>query len=191
MKKFSIMMSVVALLAMGCGSQKALQKEVAQAEIDVDMPCSGPEFQCTKEYFRAHAFGTSTDRAMAQDKARQRVREELATTMNATVKRVVDNYASSYTSGSQEEVKGRFEQLGRTVVNEMLSGSHVICEKMRQSTVDGKYTCYVAMELAGNEILNAMNNRIKNDEKLRIDYEYEKFKKTFDEEMSALEKEQE
>ena len=55
---------------------------------------------------------------------------------------------------------------------------------------DGKYKVYVAIELAGNEIMNAMNNRIANDDKLKVDYEYEKFKKVFDEEMENLAKEQ-
>lgn len=46
-------------------------------------------------------------------------------------------------------------------------------------------TKYMAsLELAGEEIMNAMANRIKNDDKLRIDFEYEKFKKVFEEEMS-------
>ena len=40
------------------------------------------------------------------------------------------------------------------------------------------------------EIAKAMDSRIKSDEKLRIDYEYEKFKKVFDEAMANLEKEQ-
>ena len=48
----------------------------------------------------------------------------------------------------------------------------------------GKYKVYVSLELAGEEIMNAMANRIKNDDKLRIDFEYEKFKKVFEEEMS-------
>ena len=38
--------------------------------------------------------------------------------------------------------------------------------------------------------MNAMNNRIANDDKLKVDYEYEKFKKVFDEEMENLAKEQ-
>ena len=64
-----------------------------------------------------------------------------------------------------------------------LSGTRVICEKTMK-TPDGKYKVYVSLELAGEEIMNAMANRIKNDDKLRIDFEYEKFKKVFEEEMS-------
>ena len=51
-------------------------------------------------------------------------------------------------------------------------------------TPDNKYKVYIALELAGNELLEGISNSIKNDDKLRIDFEYEKFKKVFEEEMS-------
>ena len=159
------------------------------AETEVNIPCSGPEYQSSKEYFRANAYALSTDMMMAKKKALAEARAELATAMNATVKRVTDNYGSSYQVGEQEEAKGRFEDMARIVVNEKLTGTRVICEKMMK-TPDGKYKAYVAIELAGEEIAKAMDSRIKSDEKLRIDYEYEKFKKVFDEEMANLEKEQ-
>ena len=79
--------------------------------------------------------------------------------------------------------------MARIVVNEKLTGTRVICEKMMK-TPDGKYKAYVAIELDGEEIAKAMDSRIKSDEKMRIDYEYEKFKKVYDEEMANLEKEQ-
>ena len=62
--------------------------------------------------------------------------------------------------------------------------SKVKMMKATMKTPDGKYKVYVSLELAGEEIMNAMANRIKNDDKLRIDFEYEKFKKVFEEEMS-------
>ena len=82
-----------------------------------------------------------------------------------------------------DESKSRYQSLTRTVVEQGLSGTRVICEKTMK-TPDGKYKVYVSLELAGEEIMNAMANRIKNDDKLRIDFEYEKFKKVFEEEMS-------
>ena len=99
------------------------------------------------------------------------------------VKSVTDSYVSSYQQGENDESKSRYQSLTRTVVEQELSGTRVICEKTMK-TPDGKYKVYVSLELAGEEIMNAMANRIKNDDKLRIDFEYEKFKKVFEEEMS-------
>ena len=112
-----------------------------------------------------------------------KARAEIATAINAKVKSVADSYVSSYQQGENDESKSRYQSLTRTVVEQELSGTRVICEKTMK-TPDGKYKVYVSLELAGEEIMNAMANRIKNDDKLRIDFEYEKFKKVFEEEMS-------
>ena len=106
----------------------------------------------------------------------------MAAAIQTTVKTVTDNYTSSYEVGQQEEAKGRFQALTREVVNQTLNGVKVICQKMMKSP-EGQYKAYVAIELGGIDVVKAMNNKISNDEKLRVDFEYEKFKKVFDEEM--------
>ena len=63
-----------------------------------------------------------------------------------------------------------------------------ICEKTTK-TSEGKYKTYIALELAGDELMNAMNARLSQDDKLKIDYDYEQFKKTFDAEMEKMAKE--
>ena len=57
-------------------------------------------------------------------------------------------------------------------------------------TPEGAYRAYVAVELGGPELVSEISNSVKADDKLRIDYEYEKFKKTFEEEMQKLENQQ-
>ena len=112
-------------------------------------------------------------------------RTGLAEAIQTKVQAVTDNYSSSYQQGENEEAKSRYQSLARQVVSQELSGIRTICEKTMK-TPDGKYRVYVSVELAGNEIMEAMANRIKSDDKLRIDFEYEKFKKVFEEEMSKL-----
>lgn len=161
-----------------CGSSKpvtqTVQQPAVQQDVEINVPCSGPEFQTNKEYFRASSMGLSTDMSIAKKKAMTEARAEIATAINAKVKSVTDSYVSSYQQGENDESKSRYQSLTRT---------RVICEK-NMKTPDGKYKVYVSLELAGEEIMNAMANRIKNDDKLRIDFEYEKFKKVFEEEMS-------
>lgn len=188
MKKIYYVLIMSLFLTVGCGGQKQLVQK-PQEDVEINVPCSGPEFMPSKDFFRASAMGLASDMTMAKKKALAEARAELATAMNATVKRVTDNYASSYQVGEQDESKSRFQDLARTVVSEKLTGTRVICEKTMK-TPDGKYKVYVAVELAGEEIMNGMNNRIKNDDKLRVDYEYEKFKKVFDDEMENVAKEQ-
>ena len=105
MKRMYYVLSLAALIAVGCGGQKQLLKE---AEVEVNIPCSGPEYQSSKEYFRANAYALSTDMMMAKKKALAEARAELATAMNVTVKRVTDNYASSYQVGGTGRGKRSF-----------------------------------------------------------------------------------
>ena len=150
-----------------CGSSKpvtqTVQQPAVQQDVEINVPCS--------------------DMSIAKKKAMTEARAEIATAINAKVKSVTDSYVSSYQQDENDESKSRYQSLTRTVVEQELSGTRVICEKTMK-TPDGKYKVYVSLELAGEEIMNAMANRIKNDDKLRIDFEYEKFKKVFEEEMS-------
>lgn len=185
MKKFYYLvgLSLTTCLMAGCGSSKnVVQQPQLMEEVEINIPCSGPEFVTSTDYFRANANGLSTDMSTAKKKAMSNARSELATAINGKVERVLDDYTSSYQSGENDDTKKRFQDLSRTVVNQQLSGIRVICEKTMR-TSDGKYRVYVALELAGDEIAKAMGDRIKNDDRLRIDFEYEKFKKVFDEEM--------
>jgi hypothetical protein len=110
----------------------------------------------------------------------------LAASIQTQVKAVSDNYVQSVAAGGEIEDVERFESLGREVVNQELNGIRTICEQFTKLD-NGRYKCYVAIELAGNEILNGMKNRIGDDEKLRIDFQYETYKKEFQKEMDKFE----
>jgi hypothetical protein len=146
------------------------------------MYCSGPEYFSDNEYFRASNVGESQGQSMAKKKAMSNARLDLAAAIETRVKAVIDNYFSSYTTGDAIQDAERYEGLSREVINQELSGIRTICEQFTK-TKDGTYKAYVAIELAGEEILNGMQKRISDDEKLKIDFQYEKFKKEFEKEM--------
>ncbi|HQB70941.1 MAG TPA: hypothetical protein PLZ96_06420, partial [Bacteroidales bacterium] len=60
-----------------------------------------------------------------------------------------------------------------------------ICEKMTR-TQQGNYKAYICLEYGANDILQNINNRATSQEILKVDYNYEKFKSTFEEEMSKF-----
>ncbi len=61
-----------------------------------------------------------------------------------------------------------------------------ICEKQVTVNATGNFKTYIAIELSAQDLLAAYNERLSNDERLRIDYDYEKFKETFEAEMNKL-----
>ena len=184
-KSILMLTAVVALLVIsGCKSKEKAVKESGETLIEVY--CSGPEFFANAEYFRANQVGESVDQATAKKKALSNARADLASSVETTIKGVIDNYVNSRELNNIEEAEERFESLTREVINQKLTGVKTICEKTTK-TDDGKYKTYVALELAGDELMNAMNDRLSKDAKLKIDYDYEQFKKTFDEEMKKFE----
>lgn len=170
-----------------CKKKKEVTETPAPSgEVEVTVLCSGPEYFTNSEAFRANALGESMDQATAKKKAMANARAELASAINTQIKGVIDNYVNSREMNNREEVAERFEGLTREVLDQKLSGTKTICERTMKVTDSGNYKTYVAIELSAQDLLSAYNERLSQDERLRIDYDYEKFKETFEAEMNKL-----
>jgi hypothetical protein len=179
---------VMVFIFSGCKSKEKATSVKDQGETLIEVYCSGPEFQSNNEYFRANQIGESMDQATAKKKAMSNTRADLAAAIQTTVKGVIDNYLNSRGLNKVEDLEQKYESLTREVINQKLTGVKTICEKTTK-TSEGNYKTYIALELAGDELMNAMNARLSQDDKLKIDYDYEQFKKTFDNEMDKMAKE--
>ncbi len=188
----TITVLMTALMLSGAMTACKSKKKAAAApappdgETEVKVLCSGPEYFTDNKVFRANALGESMDQATAKKKAMSNARADLAASINTQVKAVIDNYVNSREMNNREEVGERYESLAREVVDQKLTGTKTICEKMMKVNASGNYKCYVAIELSAQELLAAYNERLSTDERLRIDYDYEKFKETFEKEMEKL-----
>jgi hypothetical protein len=168
-----------------CKSKKEATASPPSGEVELTLPCS--EFRSDATAMRAFSFGESTDANVAKKKALSNAREELATQLSSVMKVVGDNYVKSSEFNNKEEVLERFEQNARTVTNERLNNVKPICDKLTQVTNTGKFKYYVALELGGEDLSKAYYDSLTKDESLKIDYNYEKFKETFDAEMAKME----
>jgi hypothetical protein len=173
-----VMVMVAAVVAAGCSKKQ----QIPTGEKEVSVPCSGPDFFTTSKVFRANSIGESMDQVTSKKKALTNARNELAQSIQTTVKTVTDNYTNSRTMDKKEALEQRFEQLNREVVDQQLQGVRTICEKLVQ-TKEGNYKTYVAIELSADDLVKAYNERLSKDDQLKIDYDYEKFKDTFNAEM--------
>lgn len=175
------------LLTAGLFGCKGKKEAVPEGEVVVNVYCSGPEYFSDNTYFRANAIGESMDQMTSKKKALSNAKAELASSINTVIKGTTDNYVNSREFNNVEDVEERFEGLTREVINQKLAGVKTICEKMTK-TATGTYKTYIAIELSGEELASDINERLSKDDRLKIDYDYEKFKNTFNEEMSKLEK---
>ncbi|MEM7549414.1 MAG: hypothetical protein AAF363_07065 [Bacteroidota bacterium] len=188
MKNQHIYLKIVLLIALVSLLEACKNKPpqtIPSDEVEVIVPCSGSEYFSTSEVFRSNSIGESKDQVVSKKKALSNARADLAAQVETTVKAVTDNYVNSREFENREEVVERFESLNREVVNQELRGSKVICEKQTR-TKSGSYKSYIALELDPNLVLSAYKNSITADERLKIDYDYEKFKQTFNKEMEKL-----
>lgn len=177
-----LLFALTAIVFSGCKSKKT---QIPKGEVEVVVPCSGPEFFTNNKFFRANSIGESQDQVTSKKKALANARAELASSIQTTVKAVTDNYTNSREMNNREEVEERFEQLNREIVEQQLSGIRTLCEKLVR-TEAGTYKTYIAIELSADELVKSYNERLSKDERLKIDYDYEKFKETFDKEMEKL-----
>ena len=182
MKKIALLLGValVTLVMASCGSKKGMTTTK-------NLPC--PDCNSTAKVFRYLGQHVATgDRQIQQARsiAANAARAELATQVSATVQRVLDNYTSEYISGESNDYKQRVQDLARIVVDQLLVGTPVVCEGTMPGSTPGNTICYACVELTGDAIVDIVAEKVSNEDKLRTDFEYEKFKKEFEEEMSKL-----
>jgi predicted transcriptional regulator len=190
MKKFTIVL--LAPLMFGLSFTNCKKKEsavktgISKGEIEIILPCS--EFRSDDKFFRSFAFGESMDGNVAKQKALSNARTELAGSLNSTMKVVGDNYVKSSEFNNAEELLERFEQNARTVINQELRGVKTVCERMARVGDTRNFRYYIALELSGGDLFDKYYSSLTSDQSLKIDFNYERFKDTFNEEMAKFER---
>ena len=170
----------ISLLLSSCGSKI----NVPHGETATILPCS--EFKSDKKTFRVSNSGESADMNVAKKKALSNAKTELAGMVNSTMKVIADNYVKGMEANNVEEVLERFEENSRMVINQRLSGVIVACDRVTQVVATGKFKYYIAIELDGDKIVKDYYKALSKLDKLMVDYNYEKFKETFEKEMQNL-----
>lgn len=178
-------MAILITAATGCKRKKEIEEPKPAGEVLIAEYCTGESYMSDKDTFRSAATGESMSRETAKKKSRSNAEDELARTLSATLKAVTDNYVNSTTFNNKEEVTETFNNLARTVVDQELKGAVTICDKLTQKP-NGNYISYIAIELSGADIAAAYNDRLSQDERIKAEYNYEKFKETFEAEMEKL-----
>ncbi len=188
----SILMIVAfAIGTTNCKSKKQVTeapKPVAQYEDEVEVKqfCSGPEFMSSEGFIRARSYGESSDMGISSKVAKSNTLSDLASKIEVTVQAVIDNYNSRRMKDMNESIEKRYEELIREVVNQKINGYKTICDKVTK-TKENKYRTYYVFELPVDNVLNPVYTQISKDDELKVDYDYQKFKKTFEEEIKKTE----
>ena len=174
----------VSFIIAGCNNTKSITPSEA-GEIEIVELCSGDGYLPDSKHFRASATGTSVQRETAKKIARANAENKLGRSISVTLSALTDNSVTSMSFNNQEEATSVFKEHARSTVKQELRGAITICEKLTQKP-DGTYSSYIAIELSGEGIAQAYNERLAKDERIMAEYNYENFKETFEAEMNKL-----
>ncbi len=185
MKKL-IYVSTAALLlvAASCKSKKGIVV-ADESNIIAALPCD--EFKSSTEtVFRATQSQKSSDLSLSREKALVVAKQRLAGLIETKIKSVTDRYVDEYQTNAGLEMKGKFNNLTREIINQQLNDVKILCEKTAREK-DGTYTSYVAIEMSKDALKTAMENKLSDKAKLAVDYDKMKFEQIYNEEMKKLE----
>ena len=187
---------VAAVLATGCRS-KVPQSSVKRTEIEVPFA----DYRSDQEAFRGVGTGKSPDRGFALEQAKLDARTSIAQEVETGVKSAIERYREQYNSiddtiGTSYGTK--MEELTLNLVDQSLSNTRVEDQEVYELTDGDKllYEVNVAMTLRRDDFMNALegaidqNNTMADDTKVRIEYDRQKFRKVFEQEMEQLRKEE-
>ncbi len=185
-KLLTIPALALSLLAVSCKSKKPVSVAKQEGLIEISTPFDSKEYRSDEENFRSKQSGKSPDLATAKKIAYQNARAEMAANINATVKRVTDQYTNQRTVGNAQEFENKFEELSREVVNLEMSNVKELGQKTFQDPSDKAYIVWIALESNKKSVLEKIDSKISNDSKLKLDYDKQKFQQIFDAEMKKL-----
>jgi membrane-bound lytic murein transglycosylase len=93
-----VLVAIAAVVFAGCKSKQP----TPAGEKEVVVPCSGPDYFTNSKTFRANSIGESINQVTSKQKALTNARNELAQSIQTTVKTVTDNYTTSRSRNSRE-----------------------------------------------------------------------------------------
>jgi len=176
-----------AVALVSCGGSKPAVKDSGLGK-EIAVPCGDDEFHSDQKFFRGTGNSLSQDLSTAKNKASIDANSNLAASINRTIKTVTDRYTNERQIGDDSEFEQKSEQLIRDVVNQELNNVSTVCTKTYNQ--DGKFRVFMAVEVAKDELLNKIKDKISKDQKLQLDYDKQKFENIFNEEMNKLAGEQ-
>lgn len=185
--KFIAVIAVTAVTITSCNQGKKIQK--AENSQKVKTPCNADKYSSTKKYFRTTQSGKSPNLGTSKKIALQNAKSELSGNIQSVMKRVTDQYTNQMDIKDKTKFQRRFQEESRTVVKQKLTNVQVVCDETLK-TDDDSYQRFVGIEMNKEDFLNGFEDRISNDEELKLKYNEKKFEETFNKEMKKMEEEQ-
>jgi hypothetical protein len=152
-------------------------------------PFSEGKYRSDKKFWRAVGNAQSIKLDVSKEKALLIAKQRLAGFIQSQIKSVTDRYMNSMEAGGKEEINSSFEVLTREVINQTLADIRVMGEEVRYIKKKKQFNAYVAIEVNKAEFLNSLENRISQNDRIRLRFDKKKFEEIYNQEMDRFEAE--
>ena len=159
--------------------QKKAEEAAALEEKEFNEPCM--DYESTANLIRARGVGEDLEQQLSAERARSAALEELGSQISTKVQALLMNYKKSVRQNLKRESLRRVEGLTMTEVDQA-TGFRVACRKTTTYIQNGEriFKTYMVIELGEDQLLKPIYEGIQKDDELKIDGDYQSFKKEFD-----------
>lgn len=133
------------------------------------MPCS--EHVSNDDVLRAWASGTSDNESTARKKALASASAELGAMLSKTIESTTEQYTTALVEGENGISKSYLNEKAKIVVETVLSGATIVCDRWNKNNENGQYTNYIVLELKGKDYLDALYKELSKNNSGTLDKE--------------------
>lgn len=183
----SLLIIIFMLGVVACHSGKKITKVEQQEKII--LPFAGSDYRTNEKYLRFVQSHESVDLSNAKSRALMKAQAGIAQTASVLVKSVMHNYLNERKIDEQSEYGDKYNAITQLVLKEKLNNTRIIGEEVYRDKATGKYTYYIALEMNADELLEKSINGISGNARMHQDFEEERFRKIFNDEMTKFDTE--
>ena len=168
MKRLALMI-LAAIVLTSCGASRKIVQKPVQTYVQ-----PGSELLNMPNTIRAWAMGESDSEMTARKKAMVSDSSNLSILLNSVVTSTIDRYCIEASTDDVTVTKDYFSEKTTIASNLALIGARVIYDHWEPMNAQGKYSCYVVLEITADDFMetlmksmaDAKNKNVKVDEEL-------------------------
>ncbi|MEM9326922.1 MAG: LPP20 family lipoprotein [Bacteroidota bacterium] len=182
--KYSFILFLIAAVAVASCSGKLKRADTKLKPIET--PFDKKKYFSDKKFYRAMGEGRAKDLTVAKRIAETNARQAIASQIDVQVRSVAEQFLQNRNVSNKLETTSKYEDLTRTVIDQTLNQVKIVDQESFQDKKKGDFVHYVAMEMSTTAIQSKMEDGISADDALKQDFELERFRKIYQEELDKF-----
>lgn len=185
MKTNVLMIGAALLAATFCGCSATKTAPAPSDIVFYELPC-GEFDRDTEKHFTGLGTGENVNEQNARDAALEAAKGQVRRKLGGLVKGLSTDYSKMMRgSAAQSDVSSIVEGELATVVERNLNDAMKTCERIGK-TAAGTYKSYVAIQISKEELAKDMSTALSENDKLRMEFDRENFRKFAEDYMNRL-----